>query len=203
MPFINGRYHMNPAHGRAPEEGRLAEAASQEPRTRAQGREEGHWVTIGGRHVFIKDPHQQTAKIAKKYDGSTDWAYGKRKDNFPQDTDKCNKFVYDVTKEAGAEALTRGSDGKMRPPLAGEWADPKVKIPNWEVLPPAEFPKPGDVAAYQLPGHATYTGHSGIVTSVDADGTVHAIAAHAAVVGPDDKFQRIAGVVFRRYIGGK
>lgn len=153
--------------------------------------------------MFIKDLRQEIARVAKKYDGSTDWAYGKRKDNFPAQTDKCNKFVYDVTKEAGAKALVRGSDGKLRPPLAGEWADPKVDIPNWEVLPPTELPKPGDVAAYQLPGHATYTGHSGIVTSVDADGTIHAIAAHANVVSRDNKFQHVPGVTFRRYAGGK
>ncbi|HXQ25927.1 MAG TPA: CHAP domain-containing protein [Candidatus Acidoferrales bacterium] len=144
-------------------------------------------------------------RVAKKYNDSSAWAFSKRKDNFPPGTDKCNKYVYDVAKEAGAEALTKGSDGNMRPPLAGEWASPDVKIPNWEVLAGKDVPQPGDVAAYPLPGHPTYTGHSGIVTSVDADGTVHAIAAHEDVVGPDDKFNRADGrmVTYRRFTGGR
>ena len=65
--------------------------------------------------------------------------------------------------------------------------------------------EPGDVAAYKLRRNAHYTGHSGIVTSVDPDGVVHAIAAHEDVVGPDDKFNgtpRI-GVTYRRYEGGQ
>ena len=101
-----------------------------------------------------------------------------------------------------------GRDGKLRPALAGEWADPKVDIPNWVVLAPDQKPEPGDVAAYKLhhqPGHAPYTGHSGIVTSVDSNGTVHAIAAHGDVVGPDDKFNSIYGrkVAYRRFEGGR
>lgn len=204
MPSINGRFYMSPAQGRAAEAARVAASSSKDaaPSQLGPQSEDGHWITINGRHVFIEDPHQRIAKIARKYNGRTDWAYGKRKDNFPPNTDKCNKFVYDVTKEAGSEALVKGSDGKLRPPLAGEWANPKVKIPNWEVLPPDESPKPGDVAAYPLPGHSGYTGHSGIVTWIDADGTSHAIAAHHDVVGPDDKFQHVKGITFRRYTGG-
>ena len=100
----------------------------------------------------------------------------------------------------------KGSDGKLRPPLAGEWADPKVRIPNWEILPPSAVPNPGDVAAYKLRGGGmAYSGHSGIVTSVDSNGIVHAIAAHQDVVGPDDKFnstkQRL--VTYRRFTGGQ
>ena len=160
-------------------------------------------MTIDHHHVLIGEAVQRIAGIARKYNGNSDWAYSKRKGNFPANTDKCNKFVYDVTKEAGAEALVQGSNGKLRPPLAGEWANPRVKIPNWEVLPPAESPEPGDVAAYPLRGNPNFTGHSGIVTSVDANGNVRAIAAHANVVGPDDKFQHVQGVTFRRYTGGK
>jgi hypothetical protein len=189
---------------------------------------DGHWVTINHRHVFIQessgdghDQHAQTpsqqnqqkrkdiANIAKDYDHSTAWAFDKKKDDFPPGSNKCNKFVYDVTKEAGAKPIVIGKDGKPRPPLAGEWADPNTKIANWRVLKPGETPQPGDVAAYpltHLPGHAPYTGHSGIVTSVDSDGTVHAIAAHDDVVGPDDSFQPprpnyTPRVTYRRYTG--
>jgi hypothetical protein len=75
------------------------------------------------------------------------------------------------------------------------------------VLGSNETPQPGDVAAYKLPGGGTsFSGHSGIVTSVDPDGTVHGMAAHDTVVGPDHKFQPSGKqymVVFRRYTGGQ
>lgn len=144
---------------------------------------------------------KKIARTAQKYNGSTDWTFAKQKDDFPPNTNKCNKFVYDVTKESGAPAIVIGVNGKRRPPLAGEWADPNMPIPGWSVLGKSETPQPGDVAAYKLPGHSTYTGHSAIVTAVDANGVVHAVAAHLTIVGPDDKFQRVQGVTFRRYTG--
>jgi hypothetical protein len=158
--------------------------------------------------VLIKEApkaeRDKIAGIAGKYNGSTDWGFAKRKGNFPPNTNKCNKFVYDVAKEGGAEPTVIGSDGKPRPPLAAEWADPNTKIANWRVLGENEAPQPGDVAAYKLPGHTGYTGHSGIVISVDPNGTVHGIAAHADVVGPDDKFNytRDRPITYRRYEGG-
>lgn len=65
---------------------------------------------------------------------------------------------------------------------------------------PGEAPQRGDVAAYALPGHTDYTGHSGIVVSVSKDGTVKAIAAHSTVIGPDYSFQP-AVATYRRYTG--
>ena len=172
MPFINGKFYMNPAYGRAVERTRQpgASAATPGPNDHAA---EGHWVTIDHRHVFIDETRSRIAATARKYRGSTAWAFDKRKDGFGPNTNKCNKFVYDVTKEAGAPATVTGSDGKPRPPLAAEWADPRVSIPGWRILGPNEQPQPGDVAAYKLPGHVTYTGHSGIVTSTDQNGAVH------------------------------
>jgi hypothetical protein len=56
----------------------------------------------------------------------------------------------------------------------------------------------------KLPGGGTlFSGHSGIVTSVDPDGFIGGTAAHYDVVGPDDKFQHRPGVTFRRYTGGE
>lgn len=215
MPIINGRFYINPAQGRAVERARIAQAErSAVPGHHEQEQEQsGHWVTINSRHVLIdeaqagpasRSTRDRIAATARKYNGSTDWAFARQKDNFAPGTNKCNKFVYDVTKEAGAEAIIIGSDGKSRPPLAAEWADPRTTIPGWRVLGPNEMPQPGDVAAYGLPGHTTYTGHSGIVTAVDGDGTVHAIAAHDQVVGPDDKFNptRSRKVTYRRHTGG-
>jgi RHS repeat-associated protein len=152
--------------------------------------------------------NQQTrediAKTAEKYNGSTDWAYSKQKGYFACNTNKCNAFVGDVTKEAGAPAWVTGSNGKARYPLAAEWANKNTKIANWRVLGKDESPQAGDVAAYKLSGGGTsYSGHSGIVTSVDAKGGVHGMAAHENVVGPDNKFDRSVTptVVYRRYTG--
>jgi hypothetical protein len=213
-PIINGKFYMNPAQGRGVERARIAQDLESADSGSAEQSQTGHWVTINGRHVQINGEQashtppstpDRIAATAKKYDGSTDWAFDKRKDNFPAGTNKCNKFVYDVTKEAGAQPIVIGSDGKPRPPLAGEWADPRTSIPGWRVLGPNETPRPGDVAAYKLPGNRDFTGHSGIVTSVDATGTVHGIAAHRDVVGPVEKFNGSPerGVKFRRYTGGR
>jgi hypothetical protein len=110
-----------------------------------------------------------------------------------------------VTKEAGAPVSVTGSDGKSRYPLAGELADKNTKIANWSVLGPGQKPQPGDIAAYKLPGGGTsFSGHSGIVTSVDRNGTVHAMAAHEKVVGPDNKFNPGVGaavITYRRFTG--
>ncbi len=158
----------------------------------------------GGQDQKVQPPtaqnNQQTrediAKTAEKYKDSTDWAYDKKKGAFGCNTWKCNQFVGDVVKEAGAPAEVNG-----RYPTAGEWADKKTKIDNWRVLGADEKPQAGDVAAYKIPGCHGCTGHSGIVVGVDSQG-VHAMAAHYDVVGPDNKFQPSnSAVVFRRYTG--
>src|ERR1700694_1698622 len=83
--------------------------------------------------------------------------------------------------------------------------DAKTPIKNWRVLGANETPARGDVAAYKLTGGGTsYSGHSGIVTSVDRNGKVSAMAAHEYGVGPDDKFNPGVGaaiVTYRRYTG--
>jgi hypothetical protein len=144
------------------------------------------------------------AATARKYNRSTGWAFSKQKGAFACNTNKCNAFVGDVTKEAGAPASVRGTDGKSRYPLAAEWADKSTQIAGWRALGPGETPQPGDVAAYKLSGGGvSYSGHSGIVTSVEANGVVHAMAAHENVVGPDDKFNSTPTrtVTYRRYEG--
>jgi hypothetical protein len=147
---------------------------------------------------------QNVADTAQKYDGSKDWAFTAQKGAFACNTNKCNAFVGDVTKEAGAPVSVTGSDGKSRYPLASELADKNTKIANWRVLGKDEKPQAGDVAAYKLSGGGiSFSGHSGIVTSVDRNGTVHALAAHENVVAPDNKFNRSVTptVVYRRFTG--
>jgi len=153
VPFVNGRFYMNSAYGRAVERARSAQGNPNQP---AQQGSAPHWVTIQGHQVLIGDEDARRSRrtkgariaaTAEKYSGSTAWAFAKRKDNSGPGTSKCNKFVYDVTKESGAEATVIGSDGKPRPPLAAEWADPSVEIPGWRVLGKNETPQSGDVAA--------------------------------------------------------
>lgn len=206
MPFVNGRFYANPTFGRNVERARAAEEISERQESNRQ-ESNSHWVTIHGRHVLIKEApkaeRDKIAGIAGKYNGSTKWGFAQRKDNFPPNTNKCNKFVYDVTKEGGAEPTVIGSDGKPRPPLAAEWADPNTKIANWRVLGENEPPQPGDVAARKQ-HFVDATGHSGIVVSISKAGEVTVIAAHPTTVGPDMSFQpgsKEYHNVFRRYEG--
>lgn len=47
MPFINGKFYMNPAYDRAVENARANESTD--------GDQGGHWVTIDGHHVLIQE----------------------------------------------------------------------------------------------------------------------------------------------------
>ena len=136
------------------------------------------------------------ASAAKKHEGSADWAHDKKRGSFGCNTWKCNLFVGDVAKEAGAAAEVNG-----RYPTAGEWVNKGAKIAGWRVLKAGEAPAPGDVAAYKIAGCHGCTGHSGIVVGVDSNG-VHVMAAHYDVIGPDEKFQPTnPAVVYRRFTG--
>jgi rare lipoprotein A (peptidoglycan hydrolase) len=54
MPFINGRFCMNPAFGRAVESARDNGAASHQYESQEQD-QDSHWVTINGRRVLIHE----------------------------------------------------------------------------------------------------------------------------------------------------
>lgn len=111
----------------------------------------------------------------------------------------CNLFVQRDIAESGApNPVVTKADGTKGAPGAAEWAGSKV--PNFRILKPGEKPQPGDVAAYKLPGHSDYTGHSAIVVSVSKAGVVTAVAAHETKIGIDMKFQ--PGVAtYQRYTG--
>lgn len=53
MPFVNGKFYINPAYGRAIENARAAEELSHRE-------EDEHWVTIDHRHVLIRDTRRGT-----------------------------------------------------------------------------------------------------------------------------------------------
>lgn len=136
-------------------------------------------------------------KIARGYDQSTLWAKDIKKDNFGIGINKCNKFVFDVTKEAKSDGVVNG-----RPPLAAEWADPNTKIPNWRLLKPDEKPEPGDVTAYKLSGGGTaYSGHTGIMIS-DGEDDITNISAHKdAVFTIEGQFEDRIDERYRRFTG--
>lgn len=128
------------------------------------------------------------------------WAYNVVKDDFGINTNKCNKFVYDVINEAGASALV-SVRGVRRQPLAAEWADPNTVIPGWRVLSSAESPQGGDVAAYPLSGGGgAFSGHTGLIISTSAGLTN--ISAHGdAVYSTPGQFENNATTRYRRYTG--
>jgi hypothetical protein len=63
---------------------------------------------------------ENIASVAEQYEGSTDWAYDKRKDSFPAKPWKCNKFVHDILEETGATTPSYGA----WPIVAADWANP-------------------------------------------------------------------------------
>ena len=122
-------------------------------------------------------------QIARGYNNNKAWCFDCKKDNFGVGTNKCNKYVYDVTKEAGAtgEITIKGT---KRAPLAAEWADKNTQIKNWRVLKDGETPLPGDVAAYKLEGGgARFSGHTGLMISNGSGGLTN-ISAHGDAVYP-------------------
>ena len=149
---------------------------------------------------------QAIATIATSENGNEDWGFYKRKGTFPKQSNKCNLFVYDVTKKAGAEARIP-SRPEWPMPKAGEWADKNQEIPNWRPLAPGEDPEPGDVAAFPLTGGqnqpAPFTGHSGIIIQ-GPNGSLMSISAHEYQVGPPSSTQFFADgypTTYRRYTG--
>src|SRR6516164_8779070 len=103
----------------------------------------------------------QIVRVARRKVGRQYWMYTKEKDDFGKNTNKCNKFVYDVLVEAGVKPppVVPKYVVFTRPPTAGEWADPQVKIEGWDVVNSA---KPGDVVA-EAHQYSDATGHVGIV----------------------------------------
>ena len=100
------------------------------------------------------------AQTAKKYEGSTAWAYNTKKDKFGKDTHKCNQFVDDVLKECGINI-----PGEW-PPRAGDWADKTKPIVGFSIV--AGKPHLGDIVS----GGKHYrdaSGHVAIVTGIDVN----------------------------------
>jgi hypothetical protein len=135
-------------------------------------------------------------RVARSKVGSKDWMYSVKKDEFAANTNKCNKFVYDVVVEAKVKPAPEVSVYLIfsRPPTAGEWADPKVTITGWDVV---TTPQAGDVVA-EAHRYADATGHVGIV--VAAGLTVSAASTVGGVIVENDwGFREGQTPTFRRY----
>jgi hypothetical protein len=66
MPFINGKFYLNPAYGRALEKARAGEATSSQ--SGQKQRDSGaHWVTIDGRHVLIQETRAGRVRYDKPH----------------------------------------------------------------------------------------------------------------------------------------
>jgi cell wall-associated NlpC family hydrolase len=139
---------------------------------------------------------------AKKHVGSSAWAHSANKPPYSPGTNKCNLFVYEVLNGAGTPVPMKirfswRSFGNVKyPPLAGQWADPDVTIPGWEVV---QSPRPGDVVAMKE-DYSDASGHVGIVsgpgTSVSVSSSTGSVVENDWGFRSDQK-----DVVFRRYVG--
>jgi len=110
--------------------------------------------------AFIR---QKIVEAAQKQIRSPAWDFKLAKGTYPEGTDKCNLFVYEMLTGAGASPGT--PHGWIHPsgPRAGEWADPNYAIPGWRVLGPDEPPQPGDVVAQPKDYSNGASGHVMIV----------------------------------------
>ena len=159
------------------------------------------WLGVENSRTNL-EKRKAVADTAQGYKGSTDWSFYVKKDNFPANSNKCNKFVCDVVSEAGAPAPRPGSPW---PFTAIEWAA-TGKISNWRKLEAGEAPKAGDVFAFPMPhdpsaAQAPYTGHTGII--VEIGGKLYAVSAHDDKVGVDPlaEYSGFKGFTVRRYTG--
>ncbi|WP_133510344.1 PAAR domain-containing protein [Candidatus Thiosymbion oneisti] len=148
----------------------------------------------------ILDPSVQEAR---KHIDSTAWAYEADRPPYPSDTYKCNLFVYETLDNSGKPVPMMERERlpgifsnilkEEHPPLAGQWADPSVEIPGWQVV---TDPQPGDVAAIAQ-NSSNASGHVGIVSGPSS--TIS--ATREKVVESDWGFEPGQKPTFRRYVG--
>lgn len=159
---------------------------------------------VAGTNHLMHNTGERIAKTAEKYIGSKDWAFQVEKDNFSSNTNKCNKFCYDVLVEAGVDpGLPNGNPikrafGAGSPTTASQWADPDYKIKGWKVV---NSPKRGDVVAYSYQ-YSDATGHVAIMNSPRTS-----VGANSFVIRQTDfgfsttHLPKGAVYVYRRYVG--
>jgi RHS repeat-associated protein len=154
------------------------------------------------------DKKKDIVKNAKSKDKSTEYSYETSKDDFEADTNKCNKFVYDILKKSGVNPplpngnLIKKMFGFGSPITAGQWADPNYHIQDWEIVSSLQA---GDVVA--ITGNfLNATGHVTImISTTESMGAGHS-EAHVTDFGSNkshySNYPGNSGYVYRRYVGG-
>ena len=112
---------------------------------------------------------------------------------------KCSKFVGDMLNAVGLPVHQGYKSNPDGPPVAGDWANPKVTIKGWTLLPLGSKPQAGDVAAYRE-NYSDATGHAGIVGYVNKQ-AVYTVAAGNDHVYGTYNFGDGETVRYRRYTG--
>ncbi len=119
------------------------------------------------------DQHNKLVDMAKSTVGSTHWAVAVSRqapgvDEFPEGTNKCNCWVYEMLTDSGYSVPTKshtkkwGFGSTVQLPLnAGDWASPTMDIAIATIVFP---PEPGDIIAWSHPEYSDATGHVGIVS---------------------------------------
>lgn len=145
------------------------------------------------------------AEVAKTHVGQEDWAFERRRGHFARGKNKCNQFVAEALREAGAYVPNIRGRLKLSPPSAKDWADPAVEIKGW-TKPFRKGAKPGDVVAIPHE-YADATGHVGIVVegnkSVSA-ASIEGMPVLGTILETDWGFRdpKEDGVpMYRRYVG--
>jgi len=96
------------------------------------------------------DP-KTAVEIARSLVNDDRWSYSKKRGIYCKGDWKCNIFVYEVLRAAGAKIPLIGgmlgwaTDGKYGyPPSAYDWENENIKINGWAIT---KHPKPGDVVS--------------------------------------------------------
>ena len=141
-------------------------------------------------------------KVARSLEGSELWRESALKPPHGEmGANKCNLFVYDVMTTVGIHVPLFERENRLGvdiqyPPVTRQWANPNVKIGNWEVV---LTPRPGDVAVTPPPPGEDQ-GHMGIV--LENNQTVWQSSKEDKIVigtwGLED--EQKGKVVYRRYV---
>ena len=125
------------------------------------------------------------------------YAYTDKVDNFPSQSYKCGKFVYDVLEKSGIDAPTLpGGEWPYRPE---QWGNPNLKISGWQIV---DTPMNGDVVAQVRP-YSDASGHVGVVVDGANQKTISAGTLGVKVdnFGFQSDPRYSSPIIFRRYIG--
>ncbi len=148
---------------------------------------------------------RQIAETAKSYDGSEDWAQSASKGAHGPGSDKCNLFVYDVLRDVGISAPSRGWPTSGGPISAGSWANPLNNIEGWVIV---DNPQPGDIGASTsragiaanktgvfrgASGHVAVVTGSGLATGTTSTGSIGELPFRRVFVHEVTTFRRYYG----------